>query len=170
MQRFRFRFLLDVTSAGKPFVAKTPWSDQRPRALVVYCSDGRWHAQVEEFICAQDCQRADLYAVPGGPAAFNLWGASFDENRVAEQTLRFLREHHQLETVWLIAHQDCAYYRMRYGTFDPASTTSRQFEDLERAREAIVRFGRPLQVHKVFALLDAGRVVFRELPAGSGAF
>jgi hypothetical protein len=149
---------------AEPFVAPTPWSDQRPRTLVVYCSDGRWHAQVEEFINARDCQRADLYAVPGGAAAFNLWGASFEENRVAEQTLRFLLEHHELEAVWLIAHADCAYYLSRYGSIGPSSTVQRQFEDLERAGQAILRWNGHLLIHKVFASLDAGRVVFRELP------
>src|SRR5688572_29555475 len=96
------------------YTAPTPWSDQRPGALVVCCSDGRWHTQVEEFMRTFVSDRPDLFAVPGGPAGLSVWSSSFDEARVAENNLRFLAEAHQLQSVWLIAHSDCAYYRNKY--------------------------------------------------------
>ena len=54
-------------SAGQPalsaqplrFVAADPWSAERPEALVICCSDGRWHGQIEEFVRSQVSDRAD---------------------------------------------------------------------------------------------------------------
>lgn len=146
------------------FIAAEPFSAARPDALVVYCSDGRWHAQIEEFIRAQCSERADVYAVPGGPAGFNLWGSTLGEAKVSEQAIRFLRDHHQLESAWLIAHEGCAYYRTKYGPLEAKYIRQRQLEDLDRARDAIHRWFPDLVVRNVYAFLNAGRVAFARLP------
>ena len=145
------------------FVALEPWSPARPETLVVCCSDGRWHEQVEEFVRDQVSKRADMYAVPGGPAGFSLWSSSFDEAKVSEKAFRFLADHHALESVWLIAHQDCAYYRAKFGPLDEPFIFKRQHEDLERAQEMIARWYPKLLVKKVYVSLDHGRVVFTTL-------
>lgn len=152
-----------VVPRGDRFVARHAWSPARPETLVVCCSDGRWHAQVEEFVRDQVSDRADLYAVPGGPAGFNLWASSFDEARVTEKAFRFLADHHTLESVWLIAHQDCAYYRSKYGPLDESFILRRQREDLDRAADLISRWYPKLLVRKVFASVEGGRVVFTTL-------
>jgi hypothetical protein len=149
---------------AKAFVAGTPFSAERPDTLVVYCSDGRWHAQIEEFVRAQCSQRADVYAVPGGPAGFNLWRATLNEAKVAEQAMRFLREHHELESAWLIAHEGCAYYRTKYGPLAPQFIRQRQLDDLDRARDTILGWYPGLIVRKVYAFLDSDRVAFAQLP------
>jgi hypothetical protein len=145
------------------FVAQQPWATTRPETLVICCSDGRWHAQVEEFIHHEVSERADLYSVPGGPAELNLWSSSFDEAKVAEKAFRFLAEHHELESVWLIAHQDCAYYKTKYGPLDPQYIFHRQREDVKRASERIMSWYPTLRVRAVYASIDGGRVVFRSL-------
>ena len=146
-----------------PFMAGTPWSPARPETLVVCCSDGRWHEQVEEFVRDQVSERADMYSVPGGPAGFSLWSSSFDEAKVSEKAFRFLAEHHGLESVWLIAHQDCAYYRAKYGPLDEQFILRRQREDLDRAQDMISRWYPKLFVRKVYVSLDRDRVVFTTL-------
>jgi hypothetical protein len=151
----------------RPYCAETPFSTQRPDTLVVYCSDGRWHAQVEEFVREQCSQRADLYAVPGGPAGFNPWGSTLNDARAAEHAIRFLREHHQLESAWLIAHEGCAYYYCKYGPLDSRYILQRQLEDLDRARDTILRWFPDLKVRKVFAYLESGRVAFATVPDGT---
>src|SRR5687768_2076034 len=124
----------------RDFSAATPWSPQRPGALVVCCSDGRWHAQVQEFIRTFVDDRPDLYVVPGGPAGLSAWSSSIDEAHVAEKSFRFLAEQHQLETVWLIAHADCAYYRTKYQPHAAEFIMRRQWEDMKRAAEIIGRW------------------------------
>jgi carbonic anhydrase len=145
------------------FAASTPWSDQRPGALVVCCSDGRWHAQVEEFIRTFVSERPDLYVVPGGPAGLSVWSSSFDEARVAERSFRFLAEQHQLQSVWLIAHADCAYYRTKYHPHDDEFIIRRQLEDVKRAAETIGRWYARIVVHQFFAQRQRDRVLFSSM-------
>src|SRR5262245_25456439 len=96
------------------FVAHAPCAQDRPETLVVCCSDGRWHAQVEQFVRAAISRRADMYAVPGGPACLTP-RHDVALTRTAEESLRFLVKEHRLETIWLITHENCAFYRARYG-------------------------------------------------------
>ena len=152
-----------VAPAARDFVAPTPWSGQRPGALVVCCSDGRWHAQVEEFIRTFFPERPDLYVVPGGPAGLGVWSSSQDEARVAEKSFRFLAEAHQLQAVWLIAHADCAYYRSKYHPHDSAFIVRRQHDDMRRAAEMIVRWYPSIAVHQIFAHRQESRVLFTAL-------
>lgn len=153
----------EMTSAGA-YTAAAPFNAERPDTLVVYCSDGRWHAQIQEFVRAQCSERADVYAVPGGPAGFNLWGATLHEAKVAEQAVRFLREHHQFDSAWLIAHEGCAYYRTKYGPLEAQVIRQHQLEDLDRARDAILQWCPGLVVRRVYAFLEAGRVVIATVP------
>ena len=145
---------------SRRFVASSAWSAERPEALVICCSDGRWHGQIEEFVRAQVSDRADLMAMPGGPAILNRWTNSFEEAKTAEQALEFLCKHHQLSSAWLIAHQDCAYYAARYGPLDPAYQLRRQFEDLEKAAAMLRHIKADLAIHLVFASREADKVVF----------
>jgi hypothetical protein len=155
--------------AAGVFTAPTPWSGQRPGALVVCCSDGRWHAQVEEFIRTSFAERPDLYVVPGGPAGLGVWSSSQDEARVGEKSFRFLAEAHQLEAVWLIAHADCAYYRGKYQPHDAAFIVRRQLEDMQRAAESISGWYPRITVHRIFASRQGDRVLFTTIQPGKSA-
>jgi carbonic anhydrase len=156
------------TSLTKTYLAETPWNGQRPGALVVCCSDGRWHTQVEEFICEFVSDRPDLYVVPGGPAGLSTWSSSFDEAHVAEKSLRFLADHHHLQSVWLIAHADCAYYRNKYHPHEVGFVVRRQEEDLMRASETINRWYPQITVHQIYARLYGDRVAFDLLHSTKG--
>jgi hypothetical protein len=142
------------------FLAQTPWNPERPKTLVICCSDGRWHAQVEDFLDAKAARRADMCVLPGGPAAFSLWGSGFDESHTLEKNFKFLAKHHALESVWLIAHAGCAYYSTKYPYRDPKQMLERQLEDLEQACKTISRWQHGLEIHKVFASLENERVKF----------
>lgn len=145
------------------FTATAPWNGQRPGALVVCCSDGRWHTQVEEFIRTFVSDRPDLYVVPGGPAGLCVWSSSIDEAHVAERSFRFLAEQHQLQSVWLIAHEDCAYYRTKYQPHNREFIIRRQFEDVKRAADTIAHWYPQIEVRQVFAQLRGDRVLFTTL-------
>jgi hypothetical protein len=157
----------DDTVEVMDFTAATPWSPQRPGAMVVCCSDGRWHSQIEEFIRTFVSDRPDLYVVPGGPAGLSTWNSSFDEARAAEKSFRFLAEQHQLQAVWLIAHADCAYYRTKYQPHANDFIIRRQWEDMKRAAETIGRWYPQMAVHQIFARCQGDRVVFTALAAGT---
>src|SRR5688500_1443309 len=144
----------------KTFVAPTLWNPERPNTLVVCCSDGRWHAQVEDFLEARAARRADMCVRPGGPAAFSLWSAGFDECRTLEKNFKFLAKHHDLQSVWLIAHENCAYYSAKYPYRDAKEMLRRQLDDLEHARKTIEKWHPGLEIYKVYASLEGNRVKF----------
>ena len=145
-------------SAG--FHAQRLWSAERPSTLVVCCSDGRWHAQIEEFVEHEVDERADLFAVPGGAAVVDPWNSSFDEARVFEGAMRVFAEHHDLRAVWVISHADCAYYKLRHPELDEAGRLARQRADLVQAAGILQQRHPRFEVRCVHARLDEGRVGF----------
>lgn len=151
------------------YVARSPWSPARPETLVVCCSDGRWHAPILEFVRHTVSDRADLYAVPGGPAAFDPWNSSFEEARVLDKAMRMLAQYHDLHSVWLIQHQECAYYRMKHPHFDPAGIEARQTADLRRAADVIRATQPQLAIRAIQASLQHGRAVFTHVDVEHGA-
>jgi carbonic anhydrase len=145
------------------YVCSKPWSPQRPEALVVCCSDGRFHPHVEEFIRGQVSEKPDLLAIPGGPVAIDPWSSSFDHARVFEESLRLFTAHHELRSVWLIAHQGCAFYREKYGNLRPEELRGRQIRDLLSARRKLQELQPRLEVHLIYASLEGDRVGFSDL-------
>lgn len=142
--------------------AVTPWSPARPETLVVCCSDGRWHAQMTEFVHVEVSDRADLYCVPGGPAVLDPWNSTFDEARVFEQSMRLFAEHHQISGIWLIAHQGCAWYKLKHPHFDAPAILKRQLSDLRRGKQILLERHPNYEVRLIFAELDGQAVSFRD--------
>jgi len=147
---------------SKVYRAVTPWSPDRPETLVVCCSDGRWHAQMTEFVHAEVSDRADLYAVPGGPAVLDPWNSTFDEARVFEQSMRMFAEYHQISGIWLIAHEGCAWYRLKHPHFEAARIRERQLADLRRGKEILMERHPNYDVRLILAERDDRGVVFRD--------
>lgn len=151
----------------KEYRSTHPWSPERPQTLVVCCSDGRYHAQIEDFVAHEVGERSDLVALPGGPACIDPWTSSFDEARVFEQAMRLFAAAHDLRSVWLVAHEDCAYYRVKHPGKDAAELRELQWRDMRKARE-LVRAAHPAySIRCVFAALvrepsGASSVVFED--------
>jgi carbonic anhydrase len=150
------------------FASPHPWSSERPETLVVCCSDGRFHLHIEEFVRSRVSERADLFVVPGGPAVVDPWASSFDHARVFEEALRLFASAHEIRSIWLIAHQGCAFYVKKHGHLGAEELRRRQIEDLHRARERILKEW-PHEVLLVFASVEGGRVKFQEVEARSEA-
>jgi len=142
------------------FVSNVPWDAERPRALVVCCSDGRFHASIIDFVDHEISDRADLMALPGGPAVVDPWNSSFDEARVFLASLALFEAHHDLQEAWLIAHEGCSYYKLKHPASTPAELEARQIADLRRASRIFRERTSRLQVRLVFARVHAGRVEF----------
>ena len=164
----------DVTSNPGPpaFVARSKWSPDRPETLVVCCSDGRWHAPIHEFVEHAVSERADLFAVPGGPAVFDPWNSSFDDCRVFDSAMQLFAEHHDIHSLWLIQHEGCSYYRLKHPQLDAAALAERQIADLRRAAEVSRAKYPGLAVRGFLATLRDGHAWFIEVdttvPARSG--
>jgi hypothetical protein len=122
---------------------------------------------VAEFIRTCVSDRPDLYVVPGGPAGLSTWSSSFTEADAAERSFRFLAEKHQLTSVWLIAHADCAYYRSKYHPHEDEFIVRQQLQDMKRATEAIRRWYSTIAVHQIYARLDDTQVLFEAVASSS---
>ncbi len=142
------------------FVSQVPWSPDRPRVLVVCCSDGRFHGPITDFVDHEVSDRADLIALPGGPAVIDPWSSSFDEARVFAASLALFEAHHALTEAWLLAHEGCSYYRLRHPAATPAELEARQVADLRRAATLLCERASKLDVRLVFVRVAAERVTF----------
>ena len=150
---------------GEPlFTSSYPFDEQRIRAASIYCSDGRYGEQIDEFLHQQlGLPRYDRLAIPGGPACLSTALGVFWESRGAEQQLDFLCRVHGLERIVLIAHEGCAFYR-DWLKVPPTRMEKRQRADLAEARDRIQRMRRHLVVDAYFARRDGSRVRFDPVP------
>ncbi len=150
-------------AAQATFVSDIPFECERIGAAAVYCSDGRYGDQIDQFLHAGlGFPRYDRVAVPGGAASLADHMIVMRERAALERQVKFLVEAHQLRRVVLIAHQDCAFYRLvriRAGSLE-----QQQVEDLARAADRIRGFAPAVAVHAYFALKMAGRVWFEPVP------
>lgn len=102
----------------------------RIHAAAVYCSDGRFGDQCDQFLHDRlGLPNYDRIALPGGPGA--LVGheqAAIDRNALLDD-LMFLVRAHELDRIVLIAHQACAFYATRLGLSGDA-LRQQQIDDL----------------------------------------
>lgn len=156
---------MEEQNTTAPFQARERWLPDRPETLVVCCSDGRFHAQLEEFVRHEVSERADMFAVPGGPACVDPWTSSFDEARVFDQSMRLFSEAHDLHSVWLIAHQGCAYYALKHPGHGADVLRAQQVKDLRAARAKIAAAHPRYAVRCIFASVADGIVAFQDVDA-----
>src|SRR5687768_2090101 len=94
------------------YMAKTPFNEDRIGAAAVYCADGRYGEQMDEFLHQSlRLPRYDRVAVPGGAGCLAEHMHAYAEGTALENQLRFLIEAHELTRLVLIAHQDCGFYK-----------------------------------------------------------
>ena len=143
------------------FESSVPLNPERIRAAAVYCSDGRFGLQFDEFLQNHlRLPRYDRLAIPGGPACLAAHFSTFREEEAAVEELRFLVEVHQLESVVLIAHQNCAFYTQRLQTPELQLETQ-QREDMQKAISRVQSISGNLEIQTFFARVhDDGTIRF----------
>jgi len=149
------------------YKSKIPFYTAREGAAALYCSDGRYGEQMDEFL-HQGCgwPRYDRLAIPGGPAVLSgeisvLWEESF-----LRKYLEFLVRAHKLRHLAMIAHEGCGFYH-DWLRLAPESIQQRQLRDLQRAQQQL-RLNLPgLQVRMYFARNREDRVQFFDIGAAA---
>jgi hypothetical protein len=147
-------------SAIPRFVSQLPYDDRRVGAAAVYCSDGRYGEQMDEFLhVGLGLPRYDRMALPGGAACLAGHLVKAYHDKVAlERQIEFLVTAHSLTRVVLIAHQGCGFYKDVWT--DGRSVEEQQAEDLRLAAESIRAANRGIVVETFFARRDEGKVAF----------
>jgi hypothetical protein len=140
------------------YESPTHWEQERIHAVVLYCSDGRFGEQFDDFSYNYlRLFRYDRLAIPGGPAEL-----ARGTNPALQHHMQFLLDAHQLERVVLIQHQACAYYGQYLGV-SPERIEAVQREDLLRATDAIRRIDPKLMVEAYLAQRDESHVGFENV-------
>jgi Putative carbonic anhydrase len=133
------------------FTSSVPFDPDRIRAAAVYCSDGRFGEQCDELLQTElRLPRYDRLAVPGGAACLASHFPTYREEEGVRAQLRFLIEVHQLRTVVLIAHEDCAFYTERL-RISPLQLETQQREDMKKAVLRVQSISRSVEVVAYFA-------------------
>jgi hypothetical protein len=147
------------------FTSTVPFEAERIAAVAIYCSDGRYGDQFDEFMHRHlGLPRYDRLAIPGG-AAWLGWrsSASLGHYGLLSDQLDFLVQVHDLRRAVLIAHYGCAYYLRRHPG-DADSLLPTQIQDLRDAANALRNRYTRLQVETYLARADGDRVSFASIP------
>jgi hypothetical protein len=148
---------------SRVYRSSTPLVHERVGAAAIYCSDGRYNEQFDEFLHIKlGLPRYDRVVVPGGAACLaGDIGAWRDEEAVAEQ-IRFLIESHGLQRIVMIAHRGCGFYLKKLHVAE-ASVRHRQESDLQRAAERIRTLSTGVRVEAYVASAEGDAVVFESI-------
>jgi hypothetical protein len=145
------------------WTSSRPFDAQRVGAVAIYCSDGRYNEQFDEFLHTQlGLPRYDRLTLPGGPGALaGHFMAYRDEEALVDQ-LGFLIEAHKLERVVLIAHAGCGFYLKKLGIAERAMR-ARQEEDLGKAAARIAGISSRVRAESYFASPGESGVVIERV-------
>jgi|HubBroStandDraft_6_1064221.scaffolds.fasta_scaffold349910_2 hypothetical protein len=143
-----------------PYVAGTPYDPAHPKALAVYCSDGRFTQAVEDLCHHLGHARLDTLTIPGGPGLLNLWSGSLLDADQIDRAARFLIRGHGIEHAVLLSHAGCGYYRQRFPGQPAAAVKQSQLDDLRAAARAIRSARAGITVALYHATPDGDRVRF----------
>ena len=129
-------------------------------ALCLYCSDGRFVQQTDEFVekCLGE-HAHDRLVVPGGPASLAGDMSVWREADFVGENLRFLQRAHDLKRVVLIAHDDCGFYQKKLGV-SADGLERRQLDDLRKAGANIRGLAPSVEIVAFLARRSGDRVRF----------
>jgi hypothetical protein len=145
----------------KAFESPTPFDEQRVGAAAVYCSDGRFGDQMDEFLHQSlGLPRYDRVAVPGGAACMAGHMMVYHEAAALDRQLSFLITSHALNKVVLIAHENCWFYKGLWLGTTPLE--QQQAEDLQKAAHQIRSHHPRVEVEAYFARKVEGKVRFEK--------
>ena len=144
------------------YTSPTAFDAERIGAAAVYCSDGRYGDQMDEFLHkALGLPRYDRVAAPGGPGCLAGHAPAIRDQGAMEKQLRFLIAAHDLDRVVLIAHQDCGFYKQLklWGK----TIEEQQRVDLAKTAQAVRGYATGLTVEAYFARRVDGKVRFERV-------
>ena len=148
---------------GYCFSSRLPFDGTGCGAGAIFCSDGRFTDQVNDFLQnGLNLRGYDRLAIAGGPACFAGHFAAYREEEGAVSHLRFLARLHQLNRMILISHEDCGFYRdfLRVREMD---LLDRMRVDLANATRRVRDATQQLEVEAYLARLRGTEVWFERV-------
>jgi hypothetical protein len=142
------------------YIAPEPYVRDHPRAIAMYCSDGRFTGAVESLLHALGHDRLDTLTMPGGPALLVPSIAQVAEHQAVRRAASFLVRGHALTHAVLLAHEGCGFYRQRLPRETPDAVRHRQLADLASAASELRRELPGLDVRLFYASVVDGKIGF----------
>lgn len=142
---------------------KATFDKKHPKALAIYCSDGRFTDAVEELVHGLGHARLDVLCMPGGPALLDLGSASFSALEAMRNSASFLIRGHAIKHVTLIAHDGCGYYKERYRFETPEEIIKQQKDDLRIAAQWVAGSHPDVEIAMYFAKPEGSKIAFDEI-------
>jgi hypothetical protein len=158
---------MTTLTQASPYNSLIPFEHQRIGAAAVYCSDGRYGEQMDDFLHNHlGLPRYDRVAIPGGAACLAGHLLAMRERGALDRQLKFLIESHELSRVVLIAHQDCGFYRHNVHPHKLRQMPLQQLQanDLAAVATILRQYNPALQVEAYFARKHEGTVHFDPIP------
>jgi hypothetical protein len=150
------------------YVSSVPFDADRVGAAAVYCSDGRFGEQMDEFLHSSlQLPRYDRVAMPGGAACLAGHMMVYHEKSAMEEQLAFLIRAHALTRIVLIAHENCGFYKGLW--IGQKTIEEQQREDLRKAASEIQSRNPGVTVEYYFARRVDGKVAFERWSGEAGA-
>ena len=141
------------------YASRIAFDDRRVGAAAVYCSDGSFGEQMDEFLHeGLRLPRYDRVAIPGGAGCLASHACAFQAKHALERQLEFLIREHGLNRIVLIAHEGCAFYRDLW--LGLRTMKQQQAVDLEKAATAIRMANPQVEVAMYFANKVGGKIMF----------
>jgi hypothetical protein len=111
------------------------WEPVRPATAVIMCVDGRWRPHILDFATNSLSSEPtyDVLAVPGGIEPLTLEDIVPKDFSFMRRRLESLVEAHGTDRIVAVAHQDCAWYRMKESGPRKFDIRERQISDLRRS-------------------------------------
>ena len=148
----------------QPWRSSLPFTHERIGAAAIYCSDGRYNEQFDEFLHTRlDLPRYDRLAIPGGAAALAGHFAAYREEDSLRDQLRFLIVAHELERIVLIAHQGCGFYIKKLHISEDHLRPTQE-ADLRKAADAIRTLNSQIRIDAFFSSVNSDRVSIEPVP------
>ena len=142
------------------FSSQFAFDGQGCGAAVIFCSDGRFADQVNDFMQnGLGLFGYDRLAIAGGPACFAGHFDAYREEEAAISHLKFLVKLHSLTRLILISHEHCGFYS-DFLKVHEIDLLQRMKMDLASAVRRVRAAAPHLQVEAYLARLDGSEVWF----------
>ena len=152
------------------YTTNAKWGLERPRILVVACSDGRYQEALDEFLNNRlGILDYDRFYAPGGPGALVPSVISYFRGIQFQDDAKFLVDAHGLERVILIVHgpdldggppeAGCADYKRKMPGYSPREIRNKQHDDLNEVYRLLLRHAPQIEMQVFVAEVRADRRV-----------
>jgi hypothetical protein len=136
------------------YLTRLPWNQQRPRTLVIACSDGRLQENTDDFLQRDlAITHYDRLYVPGGAGALATSGFDYVRADHFWRECRFLLQAHAIQDLILLFHGPadggpdeavCADYRRKLPAASALEVRQQQDQDAQAIKP--LEWGRQVQI------------------------